>query len=385
MINGTFPLTGAQQTLVNSTSNAFDSLINNAQLKASALSSETGGVSNKITGMMGDFQNIQTAKSAAISNMEIGFQNQDFDMITKAYDAFTSSEQAQTGLITDMHNTVVSAYQTAVQNYMAQQQFQATQAQQQFTDQMSSANFNLTEAQDANDNMFKQEQITEQQYKDNQDIINQKTTAAIAAYSAGLISGGTFNPSTGTFTNADGTQGTSPSSLPGYTQLPNGSSVVQHPNGDTYYVNSDGSLTKFSSGQATTFTTAATDANIVSQLQTIFNSPLTQTSLANYKGLYNQLPSNIQSMIPGTLAQDSLTGFMQPPSTSNPKFAGALSSLNKSMTGIIPSSNPPIFGQQFTDINSLQTWAQTTGNTSEIAALHNQGLSDTQILQVING
>ncbi len=105
--NGTFPLSGAQQALVDSTAAAFDDAVRQANLRGAALSSETGGFSNKVTQNLGQISNIDSQKAAALAKLEIGFQDEDYKMITDAYNAYTNAEKTKTDLLTSLHKDTV--------------------------------------------------------------------------------------------------------------------------------------------------------------------------------------------------------------------------------------------------------------------------------------
>ncbi len=127
---GSVPLTSAQQSLVEATNNAFQQMTSNANLKAAALSSETGGVSNKVNAMGGQLIQIATEQAAAVARMEVGFQTENFNekyqTITSAYAAFKDAESAKMTALTNIHNSVMSTYQNAVQAAQAQQTFNQT-------------------------------------------------------------------------------------------------------------------------------------------------------------------------------------------------------------------------------------------------------------------
>ena len=127
---GSIPLTAAQQSLVDATNNAFQQMTTNANLKAAALSSETGGVSDKVNAMGGQLIQIATDQAAAIAKMEVGFQtenyNEKYQTVTAAYAAFKDAETAKMTALTDIHNAVMTEYQNAVQAAQAQQTFNQT-------------------------------------------------------------------------------------------------------------------------------------------------------------------------------------------------------------------------------------------------------------------
>lgn len=105
--NGTFPLSTSQQSLVDSTSQAFDQMMEQSRLRGAALSSQTGAFSNKITQTMGELSNIETQKAAALAKMEIGFQDENYKMISDAYTAYTNHEKDTTNILMNLHKDVV--------------------------------------------------------------------------------------------------------------------------------------------------------------------------------------------------------------------------------------------------------------------------------------
>ena len=127
---GSIPFTPAQQSLIDATNSAFNQMTTNANLKAAALSSQTGGVSNMTNAMGGQLIGIATDQAAAIARMEVGFQtenyNEKYQTVTAAYDAFTKAETAKMEALTKIHDSVMTTYQNAVQAAQKQQEFNQT-------------------------------------------------------------------------------------------------------------------------------------------------------------------------------------------------------------------------------------------------------------------
>lgn len=410
IMSGTFPLSSTETSLISSlqtqlqqnvqqqqtANNAYTGAATEAGFRSGGEYTPTqyaGQIANSISYGVAKIQDLDNSAALTMAQLQQSFQTEDLTAVNDGYDALTKQLSNKSTEIQTMYDTVTGALKD-------QRDAAATASKTAFDEQMSSATFNLTAAQDANDDAYKNAQLTEQEYKDNQDLINQRTTQSIDAYNAGLISGGTFNPATGSFTQADGTQGQSPSTLPGYSALPNGSSIVQHPNGDTFMVNSDGSLTKFKSNtDASTFTSSANAANTVNQMQTLFNKINSETSgattsggansqksqdIATYNSLLSTLPVDVKPLVPG-VSQGSGGIFSSPQSATATQFTSAYSSLNQKMIGAMPSATPPVFGKTFSSGADLISWASQTGNTAQLTAWHNQGYSDEQILQMVNG
>lgn len=126
--SGTFPLTPAQQTLVDATSKSFDQMIRQANLKGAALASMTGGFGNKVNAVMGELANIDSTKALAIAHLEQGFQDQNYKMINDAYSTFTDMEKAKTERLTALHADVVTQANAQRTAQLAQQSFQLEQA-----------------------------------------------------------------------------------------------------------------------------------------------------------------------------------------------------------------------------------------------------------------
>ena len=179
--SGSFPLSGAQQALVDATNQAFQQMTTESNLKAAALSSETGGVSNMVNATQGELLNITSDQAAAVAKLELGFQNQDYTEITDSYKAFTDAETQKMDSIQKLHDSVMATYNTALD---------AAQKQQTLDMQKQSAQ--LTAQQDAIDNQLKSETLSE------------TTRAAIAteATAAEVANKGLYQVKT----NPDGTQ-----------------------------------------------------------------------------------------------------------------------------------------------------------------------------------
>lgn len=107
LTQGTFPLSSAQQALVTSTSQAFDSMIEQANNRGLALSSETGGFSNKVSSALGAIANIDARKAASVASLEQGFQDQNYKMITESYNQFKDYETQKSSTLAALHDDVI--------------------------------------------------------------------------------------------------------------------------------------------------------------------------------------------------------------------------------------------------------------------------------------
>ncbi len=166
IMNGTFPLTGAQKALVDSTSQAFDGMVREANLRGAALSSETGGFSNKVTQALGEISNIDSAKAAAIAKLELGFQDQNYKLVTDSYKAYTDAETKKTDLLTKLHEDVVSQANIIrkanedQRNYnLDVAKFDELTKQNTKSADLEERKFNETKAKDLFDQHYKEEQL----------------------------------------------------------------------------------------------------------------------------------------------------------------------------------------------------------------------------------
>lgn len=114
IMSGSFPLNSSQQALVDATNQAFTQMNSQAQLKAAALSSETGGVSNMVNATAGELTNITSDQAAAVAKLELGFQQQDYQMVTDSYNEYKDLEASKTDSLTKMHDSVMQTYNDAL-------------------------------------------------------------------------------------------------------------------------------------------------------------------------------------------------------------------------------------------------------------------------------
>ena len=426
LMQGTFPLSAPQSALLTALTNqlnqnvAFQQVANSSYVgQVTEAAYRNGGaytpgqmaaqINNAVQTGVAKVQALDNSAATTMAQLEQSFQQQDFQLVNESYNVLTTQLNDKATAITDTYNAVTSTMKNQYDAVTAA-------AQQSFTDQMSSANFNMTEAQNANDNMFKQQQITETQWKDNQDVINQRAQTAISAYNAGLTGGATYNPSTGTVTTSDGNV-TDPSTLPGGSKLPNGTTIITHPNGDSFYVNSTGEVTKFSSAAAaSTFTTGSQTSNTLNQMQVLFNQINSITGgnnlftkgvgnianslggamgigntnlISQYNSLKATLPANLQTSAPNISQFPVLGAFTTTGTNSgNNWFISQYQSINTSLSAAAPGAPIPIFGQTFATESDAAIWAQKSGMTTtlnNIITSYPQYANNAQaILTIIN-
>lgn len=172
--NGSFPLSPAQQALVDGTSAAFDQMTAESKLRGLALSSQTGGFSNKVTQTLGTLSNIETQKAAALARMETGFQESNYKLVSDAYNAFTNYEKQKNDALTALHNDAVKQA-----NDLRQYNMDVTQLQQsayQFGETMTE-----NKKQNAFDRAYKLEDLALKQRAN--DIANQNLNVPAVGFS----------------------------------------------------------------------------------------------------------------------------------------------------------------------------------------------------------
>lgn len=403
LLSGTIPLSGPQQSLILSLQNQ---LTQNEANQTQANNAYTGAVTESGFRSGGEYtsdeyagqiqgavsvgvQKIQALDNSAASTMaqlEQSFQKDDFDAINQQYDNLTKSLNDKAAAITDTYNTVTKAIQD-------QRDAQATAAKTAFDENLQSENFDLTKSQDQIDNMFKQGQITETERHDMADEANQRAQTSIDQDKE-KIADSEFNISYGQFVNSDGTPNTNidPTKIQGYTQLPNGTSVISNVNG-VYKTSSVGGIPVATPDAIKTVTVAAGQANTISKMQGLYTQAINSgsgTAKDQYNALYATLPPNIQSMLPTT------GGILKNMSGDNDKFSAAYSALNQTISSAVPNASTPPYGQVFTDPASAQSYFTQTGQTTEYQSevdkanqlaqqYYGRNANDGEILQIING
>jgi hypothetical protein len=193
--NGTFPLSPAQQGLLDQTKSAMDSLVQSAQTQAqlyaqvaTTLGARTGleefqpgvaiqGVTNAVAKGAAAIADAQFKGVTALAQVQKDIQDEDTTNITDSYNALTKSldsqqselEKMATDVQTQAKNTQ-DQYDTQYKNYLTETQnavnnaFKATtltdtEKKNIFDEAMSSANFDEKQKQDIESNYLKQQQI----------------------------------------------------------------------------------------------------------------------------------------------------------------------------------------------------------------------------------
>ncbi len=146
VMNGTFPLTPSQQSLINATQNSFNEAkaaqeIANANYEGSvafagassgrsqsAPEIQLGLVHAAVTAGISKIAGIDAQASKAVADLQQGFMTQDYNMINNAYDKASSYFKQKSDTIQQMSDNVRQATQDAIQ---AQKDAQAQQDKEQ--------------------------------------------------------------------------------------------------------------------------------------------------------------------------------------------------------------------------------------------------------------
>lgn len=198
--NGTFPLTPAQQGLLNSTTAQYNQLI--AQQKIAnqtyeqgmlVMEARTGEAQGGTTTAMGNYQNavntglakigeIENKMTTALANLQSGFQSDDLKMVQAAYDDFNKYADSKQKTITD----ISTATQTALNDMKTATM---TALQDNITNTLNSDKFTYQQKQDAIDNALKNSQLDETKLKDLRDYQLKEETLAVQKQANDMLSG----------------------------------------------------------------------------------------------------------------------------------------------------------------------------------------------------
>ena len=170
--SGTVPLTADQQAQINALQNQFDvlrhqQLIANQNYTGSmtvagivsgrnmyAPEVEAGNVQAAVTTGIQKIGELDSKAASAIAQMRQGFEQSNFELITKANDSYLSALKAKSDSIQKMYDTVTAAQKDA-------RDFAYKQAQDFIQNTLASDKFTYQQKQDAIDNMLRQQQLDE--------------------------------------------------------------------------------------------------------------------------------------------------------------------------------------------------------------------------------
>ena len=170
--NGTYPLTKAQQSLLDATKQQADQLI--AQQQITNANYENGvRLLGNVTGRseyfpdiaMGEVQtainsgiqkiaDLNSKEAVSLATMQDGFDTENFDNVTKSFDILQKIDEDKTAAIQKTHDDIVAAA-TSLRDY----NYKVTQDA--ITNTLNSDKFTYQQKQDTIDNILKQSQLDE--------------------------------------------------------------------------------------------------------------------------------------------------------------------------------------------------------------------------------
>ncbi len=212
--NGTFPLTPSQQSQVDALQKKFDVIKAQQEIANRNFTSGTtqigitkglnryapqiaqGEIQAAINSGIQKIADIESQASDAVSKLQQGFETQDFDMISKAYEAYSSYVNQKDSTLKSMISEVdakekdlrdynYKVTQDAVDNAFKAETFNAQQDKNKFDEMMASNKFNADQKQQIQDNYFKAQDLAINKAKLNLDVQKQ-------AFDEGQITGAEF-------------------------------------------------------------------------------------------------------------------------------------------------------------------------------------------------
>lgn len=413
---GTFPLSAPQQALLSSTQNSYQQAVNlalqanqsnvgNQEGQLASLGITGGAYFNSINNVVNEgaqqVSEIDGQMASSLANLEEGFNKDNLDIVNEEYTNMANFISSKTNTLQNMQKNLNDLYNQQITQIQ-------TETQNNIGDLISGANFDLSSANDAITQAQGQQKITNDQANALVDQANARAQTQIAAATEG-IAAATFNATYGAFVNTDGSVNTtaSPTNVPGYTQLSNGSSIINGNNipskildtgiqqiggipvikpADVPIVNSAGNISNLISTVRTDFQQLASPKNMNSQeMQAQYKN-----DVAALNGAVKGLSSNPNFSSLGSLSLNPVQNdFVNQNVTHwDTGFLTSLNSLqdsvNNGLKGINPYISTPLFGQTFTNIGDVQKYATENGMTNAFNTLMQEYPNAEDFMNAIN-
>lgn len=196
MLNGTFPLSPTQQGQVQQMQSSYNSLIQATQqanqnylngvksfgittgldmyspvLALQAINQATQDANAKVA-------SVEVEATKALSDLQNSFQTQDFNMMSKSYDALNNALDKKASTLTSLLDNVQKQAQQATTDYNEQVKDYQTQVQNAFTDAWRSQQLSDTEKNDAFNQYISQAKLTDTEKQDAVDDYYKGITAS---------------------------------------------------------------------------------------------------------------------------------------------------------------------------------------------------------------
>lgn len=385
--NGTYPLTTAQQSLLNATNQSFQiaqqyqQMANQGTIQAQiSLGARLGQNKYNPSGLLSTLSNtynqaaltmadISSKQAIAVGTLEQSFQKDDLDAIQTQADIIEKSFEEQSSTISNLLSAT-QKYQSDMNTYNLSLAKDVGDAkQQEFTDQMDNANFSLTQKKDAFDSYMQQANLTETQkrdaetaWKDSQDVALQQANLALKEDPLGLSGAG------------------APTTLQGLVQS---GILSQLPNGATYL-----DITQFSDAASkkeaeqvarqvgAPMITSPAQKTVITNLTTGQND-LTYV-LGQFKAIapqnagekFSDVLTNWAKAAAGTPEGNAYAAYQALQSTTLPGIVKDVSGLNRvNGTELQAASNA------LPNLNGTDTWASGLAKINSIQGLLNQNMN----------
>lgn len=344
--------------------------------------------------------NLQSQENTAIQAATTAGENQDYKLMdqmnTEAANVRTEKQTAAAALAKTVND---AAAKLADQNFTAKQNELDRQQKQEQIDNESAAQLETARHNAA-------------------DEANQRATTNLEAIKTDIAEK-TFNATYGAFMGADGsTASSNPSSIPGYTQLPNATSVINAANLPTGIdkQSSIGGLPVVSATDLATAKTLSTLAMTANQLLATFatgtgkqlsSSP--DSSMKNqqdYTTMAEAFNSQIAALAKNSPSMSGLANVSLPTGNNifgglfggsqKAEFTNAIKQINQALTTTIPGYSAPPYGQVFSNPQDAQNFFTSAGMANEYSSdlakantlaqqKYSRNATDGEVLQIING
>lgn len=205
--NGTFPLTPAQQSMVDSIQKMFDKsrqaqLIANKNYEGAITEAgisagrnryapeiEAGNIFKAVSAGISKINDLDAQAAMSIAKLELGFQQDNYKIVSEAY-ADTNK------YLTDKANAIVELHKDTVAALKDARDFSYRQTQDAITNSLNSQKFDYQKTKDFIDQQHAQGVLDETHWKNAQDLLIKQAELKIKQDAAQLLSGAMSSPVT---------------------------------------------------------------------------------------------------------------------------------------------------------------------------------------------
>lgn len=347
-----------------------------------ALTAQAGQIA--VQSAVANISSIQNQGALAIAQYESNIRSGQISAARQNYEDFQALQDKNQQAYQDLAKTVMDHQQQVTENNLA---FQSAQLDQQ----------------------KEQDQVKQMQETARHDQAEEKNAQAQTNLDAisKEIEEKTFNATYGAFVDANGNPSTtSPSSLPGYTSLPNGTAVIDASKLPTgIKASSIGGIPVVDPKDIPIISSASTLSTLLNAIQSQYtgNSSFlglekdNPTLSSNIKSFDSQLSALSKNPTFSGLSGLSISGINNPfKGNVSANMMAIRTAINNGLSTTIPGYTPPSYGEVFTNPSDAQSYFSSTGQTDEYNSevskantlaqqLYGRDANDGEILQIING